>query len=213
MEWTVNKLRKKINYGARRVCGLCIKMVPGIIRGFFHGEIRTMLIIHGCRRLCCSKPEWRQWNLFSEIYHRTPGYSVTGGMSWKLQKLWEGLGYYNRVRNMQEAAKTIKMNIMADCLIRPFVVKGDKEVIQPVPLSIAYQRKGSGCRRECTACDFQNYREYGRHQPILCPENRTAGFADHALRLSRSFNQALMELNCDMWFPNWIQTNLYKISS
>lgn len=26
----------------------------------------------------------------------------------KLLKLWEGLGYYNRVRNMQEAAKTIK---------------------------------------------------------------------------------------------------------
>ena len=26
----------------------------------------------------------------------------------KLLKLWEGLGYYNRVRNMQEAAKTVK---------------------------------------------------------------------------------------------------------
>ena len=26
----------------------------------------------------------------------------------KLLKLWEGLGYYNRVRNMQEAAKTVE---------------------------------------------------------------------------------------------------------
>lgn len=25
----------------------------------------------------------------------------------KLMKLWEGLGYYNRVRNMQEAARTV----------------------------------------------------------------------------------------------------------
>ena len=26
----------------------------------------------------------------------------------KLMKLWEGLGYYSRVRNMQEAAKTVE---------------------------------------------------------------------------------------------------------
>lgn len=55
--------------------------------------------------------------LFSEIYHRTPDIqSLAECPEEKLLKLWEGLGYYNRVRNMQEAAKTVKMNIMADCL-------------------------------------------------------------------------------------------------
>lgn len=48
--------------------------------------------------------------LFSEIYHRTPRdiQSLAECPEEKLLKLWEGLGYYNRVRNMQEAAKTDK---------------------------------------------------------------------------------------------------------
>ena len=86
----------------------------------------------------------------------------------KLLKLWEGLGYYNRVRNMQEAAKTVK-----------------NEYNGRLPED--YQ-KGSGCRRECATCDFQNYREYGRYQPTVCSqEHGAAAFTDHAFRLSGRF--------------------------
>ena len=95
----------------------------------------------------------------------------------KLLKLWEGLGYYNRVRNMQEAAKTVKDEYNG--------VKGNRKLYSRCHCIDRIWGKGSGCRRECTACDFQNYREYGRHQPAVCPQkNRTAGFAEHALRLA-----------------------------
>ena len=109
----------------------------------------------------------------------------------KLLKLWEGLGYYNRVRNMQEAAKLSEYQDYFRELgfeIEPFgafVVKGNRKLYSRCHCIDRIWGKGSGCRRECTACDFQNYREYGRHQPAVCPQkNRTAGFADHALRLS-----------------------------
>ena len=106
----------------------------------------------------------------------------------KLLKLWEGLGYYNRVRNMQEAAKTVKDEYngrLPEDYQALLSLKGIGSYTAGAIASIAYGGKGSGCRRECTACDFQNYREYGRHQPAVCPQkNRTAGFADHALRLS-----------------------------
>ena len=108
----------------------------------------------------------------------------------KLLKLWEGLGYYNRVRNMQEAAKTVKDEYNGR-LPEDYQALLSLKGIGSYPYSRCHcidriWGKGSGCRRECTACDFQNYREYGRHQPAVCPQkNRTAGFADHALRLSR----------------------------
>ena len=105
----------------------------------------------------------------------------------KLLKLWEGLGYYNRVRNMQEAAKTVKdeYNGRLPEDYRALLSLKNRKLYSRCHCIDRIWEKGSGCRRECTACDFQNYREYGRHQPAVCPQkNRTAGFADHALRLS-----------------------------
>ena len=106
----------------------------------------------------------------------------------ELLKLWEGLGYYNRVRNMQEAAKTVKDEYngrLPEDYQALLSLKGIGKLYSRCHCIDRIWGKGSGCRRECTACDFQNYREYGRHQPAVCPQkNRTAGFADHALRLS-----------------------------
>ena len=80
----------------------------------------------------------------------------------RLLKLWEGLGYYNRVRNMQEAARTVKNEYngrLPEDYQALLSLKGIGNYTAGAIASIAYGASCPGSRWKCTACDFQNYRE------------------------------------------------------
>ena len=76
----------------------------------------------------------------------------------KLLKLWEGLGYYNRVRNMQLAAQTVMQEYLGvlPASYEALLYSGCNRIHR-----IRYS--GSGGGRKCTSCDNQNYRERWGH--------------------------------------------------
>ncbi len=63
----------------------------------------------GSARSCCSRPGSRRHcpttNAFSPLCRTFPALAACGEE--KLHKLWEGLGYYSRVRNLQKAARIV----------------------------------------------------------------------------------------------------------
>lgn len=77
----------------------------------------------------------------------------------QLLKLWEGLGYYNRVRNMQKAAQMIEKDYGGR-------MPGDYEALLSLPgighytagaiASIAFWNSGSGSGRKCAAGALQS---------------------------------------------------------
>ena len=74
-----------------------------------HGELPKIRTIYGYRKLCCSRQGWKLFRpFFEQFYKALPKVEdVAVCPEEQLLKLWEGLGYYNRVRNIQKAAVRI----------------------------------------------------------------------------------------------------------
>lgn len=124
----------------------------------------------------------------------------------KLLKLWEGLGYYNRVRNMQKAARLVMENY-SGCL------PADYEELLKLPgigsytagaiASIAYgipvpAVDGNVLRVICRICEIQEditrqavKRKIEAMVAEIEPQNRAG-----------AFNQAMMELGATVCLPN-----------
>lgn len=124
----------------------------------------------------------------------------------KLHKLWEGLGYYSRVRNLKKAAQVIMASYggrfpreYAQILALP----GIGEYTAGAISSIAFDRKRA-------AVDGNVLRVYARlmnddtpiDQPNFKAQVRTALEAVYPDRAG-DFTQALMELGATLCGPNW----------
>jgi len=124
----------------------------------------------------------------------------------ELLKLWEGLGYYNRVRNMQKAARRIMEEYggkMPDTYEALLTLEGIGSYTAGAIASIAY-------KRVCPAVDGNVLRVLARirkdERLISDAKVKKAVEEDVAriMPLSRpgDFNQALMELGACVCIPN-----------
>ena len=91
----------------------------------------------------------------------------------KLMKLWEGLGYYNRVRNMQMAARTVvceyegKLPASYEELLS---LKGIGNYTAGANRIHCLPDSGTGSRWKCSSCDIQNYRgQTGYYETVGTP--------------------------------------------
>jgi A/G-specific adenine glycosylase len=132
--------------------------------------------------------------------------ALAGAKEEQLLKLWEGLGYYNRVRNLQKAAKIVMNDYDGE-------LPADFEMLKKLPgigeytagaiASIAYQIPvpavdGNVLRvAKRIACSFDDItnpsvkKELGQDLARIIPGNRPG-----------DFNQALMELGALVCIPN-----------
>ena len=124
----------------------------------------------------------------------------------ELLKLWEGLGYYNRVRNMKQAAGQILTNHqgrMPDTFGELIKLKGIGSYTAGAIASIAYGRA-------LPAVDGNVLRVVARirqdNRPVTDPKVKAAVERDLAgiipLERPGDFNQALMELGACVCLPN-----------
>jgi A/G-specific adenine glycosylase len=127
----------------------------------------------------------------------------------KLLKLWEGLGYYNRVRNLNAAAK----QIMADCdgvipddYEKLLTLKGIGHYTAGAIASIAYGKAipavdGNVLRVISRVCADDS--DIMKQSVRTHMEERLRGLMERDARLIPSvFNQALMELGAVICVPN-----------
>lgn len=126
----------------------------------------------------------------------------------KLMKLWEGLGYYSRVRNLQKAAKIIVSDFNGE-------IPNSRKEIESLPgigpytsaavLSIAYEQKYS-------AVDGNVLRVFARLLEISTDIKEKSTKTSIKQQVSNilpddrigDFNQALMELGATICLPNGI---------
>ncbi len=124
----------------------------------------------------------------------------------RLMKLWEGLGYYNRVRNMQSAARTVMESYGGEFPAdyeKLLTLKGIGSYTAGAIASIAYQIP-------VPAVDGNVLRVISRvtadDSDIMKQSVRTK--VEHALQAvmpkdqAGAFNQALMELGATVCLPN-----------
>ena len=124
----------------------------------------------------------------------------------ELLKLWEGLGYYNRVRNLQLAARQIMDDYggrMPDSYEELLKLKGVGGYTAGAIASIAYQRAVpavDGNVLRVTARLLKDSRSTGDPKLKACVEQRLMDI----LPIDRpgDFNQALMELGACVCIPN-----------
>ncbi len=124
----------------------------------------------------------------------------------KLMKLWEGLGYYNRVRNMQEAARTVVREyggILPADYHRLLSLKGIGSYTAGAIASIAYQIP-------VPAVDGNVLRVISRieeNREDIMKQSVRRKVEEELLKIMPSrcpgdFNQALMELGAVVCVPN-----------
>ncbi len=123
----------------------------------------------------------------------------------KLLKLWEGLGYYNRVRNLQKAAKIIveeKQGIPPHTYDELLKLPGIGEYTAGAIASICYQEK-------VPAIDGNVLRVMMRlmnsNRDITLPKTKKELWNEMLPILPKevgTFNQALMELGATVCVPN-----------
>lgn len=124
----------------------------------------------------------------------------------ELLKLWEGLGYYNRVRNLQLAARQIMNDYggrMPDSYEELLKLKGVGGYTAGAIASIAYKRAVpavDGNVLRVTARLLKDSRSTGDPKLKACVEQRLMDI----LPIDRpgDFNQALMELGACVCIPN-----------
>ena len=111
----------------------------------------------GCRRLCSSRPGWRRLspilNRFMEALPTVSGFGQQQAMI-ICMKMWEGLGYYSRARNLKAAAKMICEDTAAVCLAsREELLKlpGNRKLHGGSHRLHRLRHTGSGCGRQCAA--------------------------------------------------------------
>ena len=125
----------------------------------------------------------------------------------KLMKLWEGLGYYNRVRNMQSAAQVVVAEyggVLPASYDELLALKGIGSYTAGAIASIAYQIP-------VPAVDGNVFRVLTRvaadDTDIMKPSFRTLLEKElrevmHEMETPGAFNQALMELGATVCVPN-----------
>lgn len=124
----------------------------------------------------------------------------------KLLKLWEGLGYYNRVRNMQTAAKQVMENwngILPKEYEELLELKGIGHYTAGAISSIAYGKKAA-------AVDGNVLRVISRvaaDERDITKQSIRSNMETELLKIipegqSGAFNQALMELGATVCLPN-----------
>lgn len=82
------------------------------IKEIFRGAITRTHTGCGYRRLCCADNGWKAVKGYYDRFLKAlpTVKDLAEAEEDKLLKLWEGLGYYNRVRNMQKAAQQIMVD-------------------------------------------------------------------------------------------------------
>lgn len=131
--------------------------------------------------------------------------ALADGLEEDVLKLWEGLGYYSRVRNLQKAAQVVKerhQGIVPDTLDEMRALPGVGPYTAGAVQSIAYDRN-------VPAVDGNVFRVLSRlfliEEDIMKPKTRKT-FEDIAEFLipegrAASFNQGLMELGARICIP------------
>lgn len=124
----------------------------------------------------------------------------------KLHKLWEGLGYYSRVRNLKKAAQVIENDFdghFPDEYAQILSLPGIGEYTAGAISSIAFNAK-------TPAVDGNVLRVYARLMNDNRPVDEAAFKAQVRSELAESypdeagdFTQALMELGATLCGPNW----------
>lgn len=84
----------------------------------------------------------------------------------KLLKLWEGLGYYNRAKNLQKAAKLIEEKYegkIPKTYQELITLPGIGEYTAGAIASISFNEKSTCGRRKCASCYIQSTRNEARY--------------------------------------------------
>lgn len=121
-------------------------------------------------------------------------------------KLWQGLGYYNRIRNMQKAAKKVMADFDGALPSNPAILEtlpGIGHYTAGAISSIAFQEKAA-------AVDGNLLRVYARflnrHEPVNTKEavSKAENYFLSFMPADRpgDFNQALMDLGATVCLPN-----------
>lgn len=123
----------------------------------------------------------------------------------RLMKLWEGLGYYSRARNLQKAAKTVMSQyggVIPDQYETLLSLSGVGEYTAGAIASIAYQRR-------VPAVDGNVLRVLtrlsGSYEDIAAEQTKKQFRKDlfpHVPREAGDFTQALIELGATVCVPN-----------
>ncbi len=123
----------------------------------FRGEPAEIHIASGCRRIMLQQTRVEAVKPFFERFTSTlpTVKDLAEYPQEKLLKLWEGLGYYNRVKNMQKAAVIL-------CEQYDGVLPADYEALKSLPgignytagavASIAYEGPGACGGWKCASC-------------------------------------------------------------
>jgi A/G-specific adenine glycosylase len=179
-----------------------------IINAICHGVILPMLILYGCRKLYCSKPVLSKglpyFYRFAEKYPTVSRFAAAHEDD--ILRLWQGLGYYSRGRNMLKTAQDwFWNNIMA---VFPIVIlsliklKGIGEYTAAAISSFAANEARA-------VVDGNVYRVLARYFGIDEPINSPKGkkmfqkIADEVLDKARPaiHNQAMMEFGAMLCKP------------
>ncbi|MCI5857020.1 MAG: A/G-specific adenine glycosylase [Agathobacter sp.] len=130
----------------------------------------------------------------------------------KLLKLWEGLGYYNRVRNLNIAAKQIVTEydcVMPDRYEELLKLKGIGHYTAGAIASIAFGQPvpavdGNVLRviSRVTADDSDIMKQSVRSHMEECLRELMGTYAEQGVLKPSVFNQALMELGAMVCLPN-----------
>lgn len=125
-------------------------------------------------------------------------------------KLWEGLGYYNRVRNLNAAAQQIRDEyggVIPDSYEELLKLKGIGAYTAGAITSIAYNKPvpavdGNVLRVISRVCadDSDIMKQSVRNHMQKCLQKLME--RQHGLLIPRKFNQALMELGAMVCVPN-----------
>ena len=121
----------------------------------------------------------------------------------QLLKLWEGLGYYNRARNLQKAAKIIAQTGFPDSYEGWLALPGVGEYTAGAVASICFDR-------HVAAVDGNVLRVLSRYQadpspitePAVKKQVKAALEAVYPAEQPGAFTQALMELGATVCVPN-----------
>lgn len=80
--------------------------------GRFPGGKAATLTAFGFRKLCCSKPVWKRSAPITAAFSPPSAIlaPLPGADDERLLKLWQGLGYYSRAKNLKKAAQMVMEN-------------------------------------------------------------------------------------------------------
>ena len=172
-----------------------------------HGGKRKSLTISGCRKSCSSRHGWRLSRATTPASSPLcpPWRTLANCDDDALHKLWEGLGYYSRVRNLKKAAQVIQERYNGQ-------FPGEYDAVLALP-GIGEYTAGAVCSiafdLPVPAVDGNVLRVFSRLTDDPSPIDLPAVKASVRERLAAiypkeagDFTQALMELGATVCGPN-----------